>query len=231
MKLLLTSNGLSTPPLEQAFADMVRDRKGLRVALIQTAGDPIEWIQDRDDSKKYTAKLIKQNRMEDSDSYKGYIEKGYEVVNADLKQDPERLKEKLRNVDIIDVGGGDVNYLLDWAKIAKLGDYLKDFLEKGVIYIGASAGSMLIQPDIGLTWMEPGDSADHIGLGITNFIVVPHQKEIDSEKNSQKLAERRSYLQSFMDYPWKIYLLQDGQAIKIDGDKIEHIGPGVKKSI
>jgi hypothetical protein len=34
-----------------------------------------------------------------------------------------------------------------------------------------------------------------------------------------------------MDYPWKIYFLQDGQAIKVDGDTVEHVGPGEKKSI
>lgn len=231
MKLLLTSNGLSTPPLEQAFNDMVGDRKGLRVALVQTAGDPIEWVQDKDDSKRYTAKLIKQNRMEDSNAYKKYKDMGYEVVDDDLKQDPEILKEKLQNVDVIDVGGGDVNYLLDWAKKAKLGDYLKDLLDKGAMYTGASAGSVLLGPDIGLTWWKPEDYEDHVGLGIVDFIVVPHQKEGDERSNEKNLIERKKFMQSHMDYPWKIYLLQDGQAIKIDGDKIEHIGLGIKKSI
>ena len=38
-------------------------------------------------------------------------------------------------------------------------------------------------------------------------------------------------MQSLMNYPWKIYFLQDGQAIKVDGDKVEHIGPGIKEFI
>jgi dipeptidase E len=231
MKLLLTSNGLSSPPLEQAFTDMVGDRMGLRVALIQTAGDPIEWIQDKSDSKKFTARLIKQNNLEDSEAYKNYTEKGYEVVDADLKQDPHILKDKLQNVDIIDVPGGDINYLLDWANKSKIGSYLIDILEKGVIYLGASAGSVLLGPDIGLTWWKPEDYEDHFGLRITDFIVVPHQKESDERSNEKNLIERKYYMQSVMDFPWKIYLLQDGQAVKVDGDKIEHIGPGIKKSI
>jgi hypothetical protein len=45
------------------------------------------------------------------------------------------------------------------------------------------------------------------------------------------LTERKLYLQSLLDYPWKIFLVKDGQAIKVDGDTIEHIGVGVKKSI
>lgn len=231
MKLLLTSNGLSTPPLEQAFAELTNGKTDFKVALIPTASDPIEWVQDKDDKKKYTAKLIKQNKIEDNEAYKRYIEKGYEVVNADLKQDPDLLKEKLQNVDVIYVGGGDVNYLLDWAKIAKLGDYLKELLDKGVVYIGTSAGNGLLIPDIGLTWWKLGDYEDHIGFGIVDFVVVPHQKEGDERSNEKNLIERKKYMQSQMDYPWKIYLLQDGQAIKVDGNKIEHIGPGIKKSI
>ena len=49
--------------------------------------------------------------------------------------------------------------------------------------------------------------------------------------NIEKTKQRRAYMQSLMNYPWKIYFLQDGQAIKVDGDKIEHIGSGTKESI
>ncbi len=34
-----------------------------------------------------------------------------------------------------------------------------------------------------------------------------------------------------MNFPWKTYLLRDGQMIKVDGENILHIGPGIKKSI
>ena len=34
-----------------------------------------------------------------------------------------------------------------------------------------------------------------------------------------------------INFPWKMYLLQDAQAMKVVDDTIEHIGPGSKKSI
>jgi dipeptidase E len=126
--------------------------------------------------------------------------------------------------------GGDVNWLLDWVKISKLDTYLHDLLLKGVIYIGASAGSMICTPDIGLTWWEPHWKLDHVGLGLVDFLIVAHQNEADEQKNKEKLIQRREYLQSILYFPWKIYLLQDGQAIKVIGDRVEHIGPGIKNS-
>lgn len=237
MRLLLTSNGFMNTPLEKDFLELVDNRTNLKVAIIPTAGDPIEWVPEKegDQMKDYIAKLnpgkLDQPR-ERVLSYKEVWEKkGHSVVIADLKEDPSDLRKKLEEVDVIDVTGGDVNWLLDWAKKSKLDMYLKDLLDKGVIYIGTSAGSGLVNPDIGLTWWEPGWKLDHVGLGIVDFIVVPHQEESDDRSNTENLTKRREYMQSLMNYPWKIYFLQDGQAIKVSDAKVEHIGDGVKKSI
>lgn len=230
MKLLLTANGYIGTPLEKDFWEMVHNKTNLKVAIIQTAGDPIEWVQDKENSKKFNAKLIKQNKLEDNQTYKYYVSKGCEVVDTDLKQNPDVLKEKLQNVDIIDVGGGDVNYLLDWAKKAKLDTYLKEILGRDVLYVGASAGSMLVNPDIGFTWWEPDWVGDRVGLGVVDFMFQPIHGGNDEEK-TKKLIERKKYLQSIVDYQWKIYLVGDGQAIKVDGGKVEHIGEGLKQSI
>lgn len=235
MKLLLTANGITTPELEQAFAEMTGGRTALRVALIPTAGDSIEWVPDPADSKKFTARLVSQIDARQGNEYKRWREKGFEVVITDLKEAPEKIREKLQNVDIIDVGGGDVNYLLDWAKKCKLDTYLKEILDRDVLYVGASAGSLLVQPDIGLTWWEPGDGSDHIGLGIVDFLITGgHGKEAteaDVDEIVKNISKRREYLQSLINFPWKIYTAMDGQAVKVVGDTIEQVGPGVKKSI
>ncbi len=230
MKLLLTANGLSNPTLEQAFSELTNNKAKLRVALVQTAGDPIEWVQDKDNTKKFTPKLTKQNKIEDNQAYKDYVAKGYEVVDADLKQDPDVLKEKLQNVDVIDVGGGDVDWLLEWAKKSKLDTYLKEILERGVVYLGASAGSMLLNPDIGFTWWEPGSDLDRVGLGIADFMFQPLHGGNDEEK-TKKWIERKKYLQSIVSYPWPVYLVGDGQALKVMDGKVEHIGPGLREVI
>ncbi len=215
---------------------MTGNKTNLKVAIIPTAGDPIEWlpVKEGDTMKNYIARLNGENEqhMHWIRSYQADWEKrGYSVVIADLKEDPIELRKKLENVDIIDVTGGDVNWLLDWAKKSRLDTYLQDILNTGVIYIGTSAGSMLVTPDIGLTWWEPDDKLDHIGLGIVDCVIVPHQVDSDARSNIENITKRRDYLQIIIDFPWKIYLVQDGQAIKIIGNSIEHIGSGIKKSI
>jgi len=243
MKLLLTSNGIKeSPELEQAFLELTNQRVGLKIAFITTAGDKIEWVPEKEGSKKYIAKLVELNPEEQTrkqewrQNYKAELkEKGHEVVFVDLKVNPKEVREQLEHADVIEVGGGDVNYLLDWAKKAGLNRYLKELLDKGVIYTGTSAGAMLPQPDIGFTWWRPEEKwaeTDHVGLGIVDFITTGGPKEgEDEEEGIKRLIERKEYLNSKINFPWKVYLLRDGQMIKVDGDKIEHIGDGIKKYI
>ncbi len=242
MKLLLLAHKVSDSDFESALLDLMGGRTGLKMAFITTAGDHIEWVPEKEGSERYVAKLVELNPEERAKgdewrrNYKAkFTEKGIEMIFVDLKRDPKVVREVLENVDIINVGGGDVNYLLDWAKKARLDTYLKDILDKGVIYIGGSAGAMLPQPDIAFTWWEPGEKwggTDHVGLGIVDFITTGGPKEGEDEAEGVKrLIERKEYLHSKINFPWKIYLLRDGQMIRVDGDKVEHIGPGIKKSI
>jgi dipeptidase E len=233
MKLLLTSNGFIENSLEKDFLDLIGNRTNLKVAVIPTAGDPIEWVPETEGSTTYVAKLTHPNDAEygKGKDYFYFKNKGFEVIVSDLKENPELLRKKLAGVDVIDVLGGDVNYLLECAKRAKLDAYLQELLEKGVVYVGSSAGSALVTRDIGLTWWEPAMRDDHIGFGIVDFVVVPHQSENDKEKAVGNLIERKKYMQSVTDFPWAVYVLQDGQAVKVDGDKIEHIGEGAKAMI
>lgn len=234
MKLLLTSNGFRNY-LEKDFWDLVGDRKNLRVALIPNSSDPIEWVPEKEGDLPpfYVAKLTRPNDANygKGKDYQYFKDKGCDVVIVDLKGDPAEVRKKLESVDIIDVWGGDGNWLLDWAKKAKLDTYLKDILDKGAVYVGSSAGSCLLTPDIGLGWWTPEWKLDHVGLGVVDFLISPHNKEAELSANIDKVEKQREYIQSLMNYPWKIYFLQDGQAIKVDGDKIEHIGLGKKVSI
>ena len=213
---------------------MVGDRINLKVAIIPTAGDPIEWIPLVEGDTSYdnfVPKLVGESSNGKGEYYEYFTNKGYSVDVVDLKENKNDVKEKLQSVDIIFVGGGDVNYLLEWAKKAEMGNYLKTLLDNNVVYIGVSAGSGLVIPDIGLTWWEPIMKADHAGFGVVDFVTIPHQKESDADKSVEKLTERKKYLDEAVGFPWKVYLLQDGQAVKVVDDNVEHIGEGVKNSI
>jgi len=233
MKLLLTSNGITSPEIEEALDKFIDNRNNLTVAIILTASDPIEWVLEKEgDVAPYdsVARLTKIRELnEDDGDYKYFKDKGHKPIWVDLKDDPKIIREKLQKVDIIDVPGGDANWLLDWAKRAELGDYLKDLLDKGVIYTASSAGNGLLMPDIGLSWWNRRWKLDHIGFGIINFCLSVHQNEEKREESINKIAELKENYEA--EFPWKIYLVQDGQAIVVDGDSVEHIGPGTKRCI
>lgn len=214
-------------PLEKDFLEMADNKVGLKVAIIPTAGDPIEWVPLKVGDKSYdnfVPKLVWESNDGKDEYYFYFKNKGYDIIVVDLKEDPNLIKEKLQSVDMIFVGGGDVNYLLGWGKKSKLDTYLADILHAGVFYIGLSAGNGLLMPDIGLTWWEPTMREDHAGFWIVDFDIVVHQNEDDQLKNTDKLIDRKKYYQTITRYPWKTYLVQDGQAIKVIGDTIEHIG-------
>lgn len=235
MKLLLTSSGITNTELEKAFSDLIENRSNLKVALIPTAGDPIDWITSElpgyDTIPKINEEKLKANLNKKSKTQEEYEVKGFEVTVVDLKKDPEWIKNELNKVDIIHVGGGDGNWLCDWARIAKLDTYLKDLLEKGVVFVGASAGSNLVTPSFGLGWWTPEWKESHAGLSLVDFCLAVHQKEGDERTSEDKIVENREKIRKFIEFSWKVYLLKDGQAIKVDGDTVEHIGPGVKKCV
>ena len=139
MKLLLTSNGFMNTSLEKDFLEMTDNKTNLKVVIIPTASDPIEWVPEKegDQIKDYVTKLIPEKKEENlkwQNSYKEEWEKkGYSVTIADLKEDPIELKKKIESADIIDVTGGDANWLLDWSKKSKLDTYLEDVLNKRVV--------------------------------------------------------------------------------------------------
>jgi peptidase E len=233
MKLLLTSNGFTSPEIEQALDKFIDNRKNLNVAIILTASDPIEWVLEKEgDIAPYDsiARLTKERELNENDGdYKYFKDRGHNPIWVDLKGDPKIIREKLQNIDIIDIPGGDANWLLDWAKKAELGDYLKDLLDRGVIYTASSAGNGLLMPDIGLSWWNKRWKLDHIGFGIINFCLSVHQSEEKLEESINKIVELKKNYEA--EFPWKIYLVQDGQAIVVDGDSVEHIGPGTKKCV
>lgn len=65
MKLLLTSSGITNSELENTFSDLIENRTNLKVAIIPTAGDPIDWITSElpgyDTIPKINEQKLKEN--------------------------------------------------------------------------------------------------------------------------------------------------------------------------
>ncbi len=176
--------------------------QGLKVAFVPTAADTYDgqpdWlIADRD----------------------GLIEKGFEVFDVDIKnKTKEELISLLQKADIICVGGGNSFYLLEQAKQSGFDEILKDFAASGQIYIGSSAGAVLVGPSLEpIKLLDEPDKAPRLksldGIGLVDFVVLPHYGK---EKYSP-------LYQKIMDDPanqrFELIPITDDQAVIVDGSE------------
>jgi hypothetical protein len=87
--------------------------------------------------------------------------------------DPEHWVFKLRDADVPLVSGGDALYLSHWMRESGLVELLPSLTE--TVYVGMSAGSMVMTPRIGryfVEWAPP--SGDDATLGVVDFSIFPH---------------------------------------------------------
>src|SRR3989339_1195241 len=171
MKLLLTSAGLPNKAIRSKFLQMMcKNPKDISVAFIPTAADPEE-------DKRFVKSAMDEIK-----------EIGMQLFTVDLKEENEQsLRRKLSDCDVVYVNGGNTFYLLDWARKSGFDKVIIDLVGQGKVYIGTSAGSLLVGPDISVSgWMPSWDRnivglKDISGLGIVPFVVSPHFVESDRQ--------------------------------------------------
>lgn len=124
----------------------------------------------------------------------------------------------IRKADILWMAGGYPGYLLYWIRLSQLDKQLPQILKKGVIYVGSSAGSMLLSKT--QYSAEMFDDAEYgasliPGLGYLDFEIRPHYTDDmyeDVKEKWQKLGKG------------ELCLLKDGEAITLVDGKIEFLG-------
>ena len=100
----------------------------------------------------------------------------------------ERWVALVQETDVLLVSGGDALYLRHWMRESGLADLLPS-LDK-TVWVGLSAGSMVMTPRIGEDFvgelLSGGDSA----LGVVDFSIFPHLDNEDLPQNTMAGAER-----------------------------------------
>ncbi|MEI8232963.1 MAG: Type 1 glutamine amidotransferase-like domain-containing protein [bacterium] len=201
MKLFLASLASETLDL---ITPLLPSPQGLtlRVAFITTAADQYDerpWL-DND-----RAKLVSM---------------GFLVTDYDLKgKTIEMLRQDLSTYQIIFVAGGNTFYLLDHVRKSGFDVVIKELLQLGVIYVGSSAGSIIMCPTIeffrSLDMPSP-EMTDFRGLGIFNQLIIPHYgREKYAERHAKLIAELKD-----KPLPYEILPLRDDQAVMINEDVI-----------
>jgi dipeptidase E len=136
------------------------------------------------------------------------------------------LKEKhwvtlVKEVDALLVGGGDPMYLCHWMRQSGLADLLPE-LPGELVYVGLSAGSMVMTPQIGedfVRWNMPNGSDRTLGL--VDFSLFPHLDNEEMPDNSLANAERWA-----AGIPVPAYAIDDQTAIKVIDGVVEVISEG-----
>ena len=134
----------------------------------------------------------------EKDDNKDWVAKEYKTI-LDLGIDESNIVEykigndiNIDNFDIIYMMGGNTIYLLDRVRKYNFDKVIKEFINKGKIYIGSSAGSQIIGSTIKLCSIYENNfvnMTDFTALGIVDCEVVPHanKKEELISKTNDKL--------------------------------------------
>jgi dipeptidase E len=137
----------------------------------------------------------------------------------DEAYDPNRL-EALLACDAIHLTGGNTYYFLHWLRKRGMLAPLRQYVARGGVLIGVSAGAILMTPDIATAALcgdEPLDGeTDLAALDLVDFAFVPHFGEIPSD-----LVVLQAYSRSCQVV---VYACRDGDGIVVEDDQVKCIG-------
>ena len=198
MKLYLASYAMVS--MAKIIKHEGRDFAGKKAIFIPTAGDPY-------DNKDFVEA--------DKIALKKY---GLDVVEMDVKNRNEKeVREMIDGADIVLVAGGDTFYLMEKLKESRADKIIKEFVARGGIYIGSSAGSIICCPTIegAEDFDDPNltpklDNFD--GLGIFRNVIIPHAQK---EKYFERIRRATERLES---KGFKVYPLTDDDVLFFDGN-------------
>ncbi len=179
--------------------------KNLHLAFIPTAADPYP------PEKKG---FVKEERD-------ALVQKGFKVRDVDInRKTKDKLEKELKDIDVVFVGGGNTFYLLEKTRESGFDEIVTRLVDKGVVYIGSSAGSVLAGPDIEpVSSLDDPEKAPNLastkGLGLVDFVVVPH---LENEKFD---AEAKEILSKYKDYKHKLIPISDQQSVVVEGNKYD----------
>lgn len=208
MKLLLTSGGITNKKIADALLDLVgKSASETNLAFIPTAanveGHDKGWFIDN-------LYQLKQQKF-----------KMIDIV--DVSALPRwNWEERLRFADVLFFSGGVTPHLMYWVEKSGLKELLPE-LSKTRVYVGVSAGSIIMSPTLSFSnqerakWYKEkfGYEAKE-GLGFIDFYIRPHLNSPTSPHSRKELIEKTA-----KEIPQIVYAIDDQVAIKVVDGKIK----------
>ncbi len=216
MKLLLTSAGITNASIRAALVDLLGKPIGKSSALcIPTAlyakpgGAGLAWG------------FISGNEPRTPTCELGWKSLGVLELTALPSMEQERWVPLVQPTDVLLVGGGDALDPAYWMRQSGLADLMPS-LRREMVYVGLSAGSMVMTPNIGeefVGWI-PRAGGDRT-LGIVDFSIFPH---LDHERLPENTLAHAQKWATRMPVPG--YAIDDQTAIKVTDGIVEVVSEG-----
>ena len=214
MKLLLTSGGVTNASIQQALVDLLGKPIAESTALcIPTAeyGHPMctpasAWSFVAGPTSKDLTGL-------------GWKSVGLLELTALPSIGRERWPPWVQEADVLLVDGGDAPYLCHWMRESGLADLLPSLTN--TVWVGVSAGSMVMTPRIGEDFVAWTSAPDDRTLGVVDFSIFPHVGHEMMPDNTMDAAERWAG-----ELGGPAYAIDDQTAIRVVGEDIDVISEG-----
>jgi dipeptidase E len=215
MKLLLTDSGIRNASIQDALVDLLGKPVAEASALcIPTAGYGGPY-GDPGGPWRFTS-----GRAPSPMTGLGWKSVGTLELTALPSIDKQRWVSWVREADVLLVNGGDTLYLCHWMWESGLADLLPSLHD--TVYVGLSAGSLVLTPRIGeefVDWKPPagGDRT----LGLVDFSIFPHLNLQDRPERTMAAVERWA---AGINGP--AYAIDQQTAIKVADGAVEVVSEG-----
>jgi dipeptidase E len=197
-KLMLTSAGFANPEIAEVLIKEIPKQTERCTVLM------VSYTQNKEEES-----YVKESKKELENM--GF--KNIQVLNLHSATQPYPA-------DVIYVCGGNTYAILKKMKDTGLDVFIKEAVNKGAVYVGVSAGSIIAGKTIEIAgWGSEGDTnevklTDLSGFGFTDVAVSLHYRK--SQKD--EIAEFKKKVK----YP--VFEITNNQMVFIRGDKVKKIG-------
>jgi dipeptidase E len=214
MKLLLTSGGVTNPSIHSALVELldkpIAECSALCIPTAQwghpMCGPTSLWDFIVDEPPPRMGGL-------------GWKSVGVLELTALPSISKERWVPWVRDADVLLVDGGDATYLCHWMRESGLADLLPSLPE--TVWVGVSAGSMVMTPRIGGDFVSWPDAPDDRTLAVVDFSIFPHLDHEMMPENTLPEAERW-----VAEIGGPAYAIDDQTAIKVSDGAVEVVSEG-----
>lgn len=223
MKLLLTSAGIKNDSIKTALLCLLgKPIHEANALCIPTAMYGHPWVGPG--TKVWD--FISGNEPRTPMTELGWKSVGVLELTALPSLPKDLWMPKVREADVLLVAGGDAGYLAHWMHGSGMMDLLPELQD--TIWVGLSAGSMVMAPRIGddfVGWTNPALGADapvnDTTLGLVDFAIFPHLDHPDLPDNKLDNAEKWA---AGMGIP--CYAIDDETAIMVANGQVHVISEG-----